>query len=496
MALQQSPAFNNVPAQPAAPRTDERIIETTIPSRLDALTWSGFHTRVVLALGITWILDGLEVTLAGALSGALKDSPVLRFSNFDVGLANSGYLAGAVVGAVGFGWLTDRIGRRKLFFITLALYLSATAATAFSWNVASYVLFRCLTGAGIGGEYTAINSTIQELMPARYRGWTDLVINGSFWIGAALGATSAIVLLDPAVAGPDLGWRLAYFTGAVLGLIVLVMRMWIPESPRWLMIHGHPDEAHAIVDNIERSAIGHTQNPHEQSFAKIKLKMRDHTPLSEVAETLFSTYRQRSLVGLCLMVAQAFFYNAIFFTFALVLTDFYGIASDQVGWYILPFAAGNFLGPLVLGRLFDTLGRRTMITLTYGISGVLLALSGYLFSIGVLSAQTQTIAWMVIFFFASPAASAAYLTVSETFPLEVRALAIALFYAIGTAIGGVAGPALFGVLIDTGSRVSVFGGYLFGAVLMIAAACVAWRYAVAAERKSLETVAKPLASVE
>jgi MFS family permease len=496
MALQQSPAFNHVPAQAAAARTDERIIETTIPSRLDALTWSGFHTRVVLALGITWILDGLEVTLAGTLSGALKDSPVLRFSNFDVGLANSFYLAGAVVGAVGFGWLTDRIGRRKLFFITLALYLSATAATAFSWNVASYVLFRCLTGAGIGGEYTAINSTIQELMPARYRGWTDLVINGSFWIGAALGAASAIVLLDPAVAGPDLGWRLAYFTGAVLGLIVLVMRMWIPESPRWLMIHGHPDEAHAIVDNIERSAIGHTQNPREQSFAKIKLKMRDHTPLSEVAETLFSTYRQRSLVGLCLMVAQAFFYNAIFFTFALVLTDFYGIASDQVGWYILPFAAGNFLGPLVLGRLFDTIGRRTMITLTYGISGVLLALSGYLFSIGVLSAQTQTIAWMVIFFFASPAASAAYLTVSETFPLEVRALAIALFYAIGTAIGGVAGPALFGVLIDTGSRVSVFGGYLFGAVLMIAAACVAWRYAVAAERKSLESVAKPLASVE
>jgi MFS family permease len=474
----------------------ERVIETDIPSRLDSLRWSGFHTRVVTALGITWILDGLEVTLAGTLSGALKESPTLHFSNFDVGLANSCYLAGAVLGAVGFGWLTDRIGRRKLFFITLALYLSATAATAVSWSVASYVLFRFLTGAGIGGEYTAINSTIQELVPARYRGWTDLVINGSFWIGAALGASSAIVLLDPAVTGPDLGWRLAYFTGAGLGLIVLVMRMWIPESPRWLMIHGHPDEAHAIVDGIEKSVVGHTQNPREQSFAKIKLKMRDHTPLREVAHTLFSTYRQRSLVGLCLMVAQAFFYNAIFFTFALVLTDFYGIASDQVGWYILPFAAGNFLGPLVLGRLFDTLGRRTMITLTYGISGVLLALSGYLFSIGVLSAQTQTIAWMVIFFFASPAASAAYLTVSETFPLEVRALAIALFYAIGTAIGGVAGPALFGVLIDTGSRTSVFGGYLFGAVLMIAAAAVAWRYAVAAERKSLESVAKPLASVE
>jgi MFS family permease len=495
--LPHNPALDDSAAIPAsAARTDDRVIETSIPSRLDALTWGCFHTRVVLALGITWILDGLEVTLAGALSGALKESPTLHFSNFDVGLANSGYLAGAVLGAIGFGWLTDRIGRRKLFFITLALYLSATAATALSWSVGSYVLFRFLTGAGIGGEYTAINSTIQELVPARYRGWTDLVINGSFWIGAALGATSAIILLDPAFAGPDVGWRLAYFTGAVLGLIVLVMRMWIPESPRWLMIHGHPEEARKIVDGIERSVIGHDQDAREESFPKIKLRMRDHTPLAEVAHTLFSTYRQRSLVGLCLMVAQAFFYNAIFFTFALVLTDFYGIASDQVGWYILPFAAGNFLGPLLLGRLFDTLGRRVMITLTYGVSGVLLAVSGYLFSIGVLSARSQTIAWMVIFFFASPAASAAYLTVSENFPLEVRALAIALFYAVGTGIGGVAGPALFGVLIDTGSRASVFAGYLLGAVLMIVAAGVAWRYAVAAERKSLETVAKPLAVVE
>src|SRR6266478_1872762 len=411
-----------------------RVIETDIPSRLDNLRWSGFHTRVVTALGITWILDGLEVTLAGALSGALKESPALRFSNFDVGFANSAYLAGAVLGALGFGWLTDRIGRKKLFFITLALYLSATAATALSWSVASYALFRFLTGAGIGGEYTAINSTIQELVPARYRGWTDLLINGSFWIGAAMGAVSAIVLLDPHLIGPDLGWRLAYLTGACLCLVVFVMRMWIPESPRWLMIHGHPDQAHAIVDDIERSVTGEVQDPRQHAWPKIKLQMRHHTPLREVAHTLFSLYRRRALVGLALMTAQAFFYNAIFFTFALVLTDFFGIASNQVGWYILPFAAGNFLGPLLLGRLFDTLGRRAMITFTYGISGVLLAASGYLFSIGALSAQTQTIAWMVIFFFASPAASSAYLTVSETFPLEVRALAIALFYAIGTGI--------------------------------------------------------------
>jgi MFS family permease len=487
-----SPAAAAIPAR----RNDDRVIETSIPSRLDSLPWSGFHTRVVVALGITWILDGLEVTLAGALSGALKESPTLHFSNFDVGFSNSAYLAGAVLGALWFGWLTDRIGRKKLFFITLALYLTATAATALSWGVASYAFFRFLTGAGIGGEYTAINSTIQELVPARYRGWTDLVINGSFWIGAAMGAVSAIILLDPHLIGPDLGWRLAYLTGACLGLVVFVMRMWIPESPRWLMIHGQPDRAHAIVHDIERSVTGHVRDTRQHAWPKIKLKMRDHTPLREVARTLFTLYRQRSLVGLALMIAQAFFYNAIFFTFALVLTEFYGIASNQVGWYILPFAAGNFLGPLLLGRLFDTLGRRTMIALTYGVSGVLLALSGYLFAIGVLDAQTQTIAWMVIFFFASPAASAAYLTVSETFPLEVRALAIALFYAVGTGIGGVVGPALFGALIDTGSRNSLFAGYLLGAGLMVAAAVIAWRYCIAAERRALESVAPPLALVE
>src|SRR5436309_12108835 len=283
----------------------DRIIETSIPSRLDALYWSPFHTRVVLALGITWVLDGLEVTLAGALSGALKQSPILQFSNFDVGLANSAYLAGAVLGALGFGWLTDRIGRKKLFFITLALYLTATAATALSWNVASYALFRFLTGAGIGGEYTAINSTIQELVPARYRGWTDLIINGSFWIGAAMGAVAAIVLLDPKVIDPDLGWRLAYLTGACLGLVVFVMRLWIPESPRWLMIHGQPDRAHAIVADIERTVTGHSLQQPNRPWPKIRLNMRDHTPLGQVAHTLLVTYGQRSMVGLALMSAQA-----------------------------------------------------------------------------------------------------------------------------------------------------------------------------------------------
>lgn len=478
----------------APPAPPLRVVETDIPGRLDRLAWGWFHTRVVIALGITWTLDGLEVTLAGALAGAFKESPVLRFSNIDVGLANSAYLAGAVIGALGFGWLTDRVGRKKLFFVTLALYLAATAATALSWNLASFTVFRFLTGAGIGGEYTAINSTIQELIPARYRGFTDLVINGSFWLGAALGAVAAIVLLDPALFAADVGWRLAFLIGATLGLVVFVMRFWIPESPRWLVIHGRPEEAERVAAAIERIAVPHAQD--DGLRPRIRLRMRHHTPLREVAAVLFHGYRRRSLVGLTLMAAQAFFYNAIFFTYALVLGDFYGIPADRVGWYLLPFAAGNFLGPLLLGRLFDTVGRRAMIGLTYGVSGVLLALSGYLFAAGVLSARTQTMAWMVIFFFASPAASAAYLTVSETFPLEIRALAIAAFYAIGTGIGGVVGPALFGVLIETGSRGSVFAGYALGAALMIAAAGVAWRFGIAAERRPLEDVAPPLARVD
>src|SRR5215510_2272713 len=299
------------------------IVETDIPARLDRLPWGRFHTLVVVALGITWILDGLEVTLAGAVSGALKQSPQLQFSNADVGVAASAYLIGAVLGAVFFGWLTDRLGRKRLFFITLAVYLVATAATAFSWDIWSFALFRFLTGAGIGGEYTAINSTIQELIPARYRGWTDLVINGSFWIGAALGATGAIVLLDPALLAPDLGWRLAFLIGAVLGCVIFVMRLWLPESPRWLMTHGRIDEAKAAVDDIEARlrASGHVLG--DEALPVLRLRTRRSTPLAEVARTLFRVERRRTLVGLSLMAAQAFFYNAIFFTYALVLTDFY-----------------------------------------------------------------------------------------------------------------------------------------------------------------------------
>jgi MFS family permease len=477
-------------------QTGTPIVETDIPARLDRLPWGRFHTLVVAALGITWILDGLEVTLAGTVAGALKESPVLQFSNADVGLAGSAYLAGAVLGAIFFGWLTDRLGRKKLFFITLTVYLVATAATAFTWNLWTFLLCRFITGAGIGGEYAAINSTIQELIPARVRGWTDLVINGSFWIGAALGAFGSIVLLDAAVIDPERGWRAAFLIGALLAVVVFFMRMWLPESPRWLMTHGRAAEAEAIVAGIEARIRAEGHVIPDTPLPKVRLRARTHTPLGEVVHTLIHLHRQRTLVGLSLMAAQAFFYNAIFFTYALVLTTFYGIPSHHVGWYILPFAAGNVLGPILLGRFFDTIGRRPMIAFTYLMSGLLLAATGWLFQQGMLSAREQTLAWSVIFFFASAAASSAYLTVSETFPLEIRALAIALFYAVGTGIGGVFGPILFGALIDTGSRTSLFGGYVLGAVLMVLAAGVMWRWGVAAERKPLEEVAKPLAFMD
>jgi MFS family permease len=479
------------------------VIETDIPARLDALPWGRFHSLVVAALGITWILDGLEVTLTGALSGVLKEPTALALSNTEVGLASSAYLAGAVLGALFFGWLTDRLGRKKLFFTTLAVYLAATAATALSWNFLSFALFRAATGAGIGGESSAIASTIQELIPARMRGFTDLVINGSFWIGAALGASGAIILLDPALIDPAIGWRLAFLIGAFLGLGIFVMRLWIPESPRWLMIHGRLRDAEAIVDDIERrfrdsgAAPGQlTTSPLASARRTVRLRVRTHTPIRQVVQTLFRTYPQRTFVGLSLMASQAFFYNAIFFTYALVLTDFYGVGADRIGWYVLPFAAGNFFGPLLLGPLFDTLGRRIMIAATYAASGMLLTVVGYLFARNLVSAETLTIGWTVIFFFASAAASSAYLTVSEIFPLEIRALAIAFFYALGTAVGGVAAPWLLGALIDTGSRTSVAAGYGLGAALMIMAAAIEWRFGIAAERKPLEAVARPLAQLD
>lgn len=468
---------------------------TDIPARLDRLPWSRFHRLVVAALGITWILDGLEVTLAGSVAAALQISPRLNLTAEQVGLTGSAYLIGAVLGSLFFGHLTDKLGRKKLFNVTLGVYLVATAATAFSWNFESFLFFRFLTGAGIGGEYSAINSAIQELIPARLRGRIDLAINGSFWLGAAAGAIISVPLLDPELVGPDLGWRIAFGSGAVLGLVILFLRRYLPESPRWLMIHGKEGEARKVMEQIEAQvmASGHRELP---PF-KPTLSLGDphKLTLASVAHTLLKHYPGRTTLGVVLMASQAFVYNAIFFTYALVLTKFYGIAADRIGLYILPFAIGNFLGPVLLGPLFDTLGRKTMIAATYALAGILLAVTGQLFEMGVLSATTQTAMWSVVFFFASAAASAAYLTVGECFPLEVRALTIALFYAFGTLIGGVGGPWLFGVLIESGDRGNIVYGYFLGAVLMIIAAVVELFLGVNAERKSLEDVAPPLSSL-
>lgn len=473
------------------------VLETRAPARLDRLPWGRFHTLVVVALGITWVLDGLEVTLAGSVAGALKASPILKFTDSDVGLASSFYLAGAVSGALVFGWLADRLGRRLLFFVTLWLYLLSAAATAFSWDLASFCLFRFLTGAGIGGEYSAVNSTIQEMIPARYRGWTDLALGGTFWLGGALGAVASIVLLDPANIDPEIGWRLGFFIGAVLSLGILVLRSFLPESPRWLAIHGREEEAEKIVGGIEAGFTKRGAKLKDASELKpMRVHPRTHTPLKEVLQTIFVTYRTRALVALTLMASQAFFYNAIFFTYALVLTKFYGVPVHDVGWYILPFALANVAGPLILGPLFDRIGRKPMIAFTYAVSGILLAISGWLFVHDALTAAWQTVAWSLIFFFASAAAGSAYLTVSEVFPVEIRALAIAIFYALGTAIGGAGAPYLLGSLIETGARENVFGGYLLGAGLMVFAAVVQAIFGVAAEGKPLEAVARPLSSVE
>ena len=473
------------------------VFETDIPARLDRLPWSRFHWLVIVALGIAWVLDGLEVTIVGSLSGALTESPVLHLSGQQVGLAASAYLIGAVAGALFFGWLTDRLGRKKLFSITVLVYLVATIACGLSWNFWSFALFRMITGAGIGGEYAAVNATIQELIPARRRGFTDLVVNGSFWLGAAAGAIGALLVLNPAVMPAEYGWRFAFILGGVLGFIVLLLRRFLPESPRWLMTHGYPEEAERVVAQIEQRVAHETGRPLPPVPPQsLRLRTDVHSWFAAGVRSLFTLYRRRAVLGIALMAAQAFCYNAVFFTYALILTRFYAIPSGSIGWFMLPFAAGNFLGPLLLGKLFDTLGRRFMITLTYVLSGVLMALTGWLFALGVLDAVQQTIAWTIIFFVASAAASAAYLTVGESFPLEVRAIAIALFYAFGTGVGGVVGPALFGALIDTGSRGSILWGYLLGGALMVGAGGVAALLAVPAERRALEDVAPPLSAVQ
>ena len=468
-------------------------IDTNIPGRMDRLPWSRWHVLVVVALGITWLLDGLEGNLAGSLAGILKRSDTLGFSDAQLGLSGTYYLVGAVLGALVFGYLTDRLGRRKLFFITLVLYLTATAATAFSWNFASFTLLRALTGAGIGGEYAAVNSAVDELIPARVRGYVDLLINSTFWIGAALGSGASLVLLNNAVLSPRVSWRLAFGIGAAIGLVVLVMRRYVPESPRWLMIHTEEGEAERVVRDIEYQASG----GHPEQLARvdrtIKMVTRKSTPFSEIWNGMVRDNRRRSVLGFALMVSQAFFYNAVLFTYGLVLLRYYGVAAERLGLFLVPLALGNFLGPLTIGRLFDTVGRKTMISVTYIGSGVLLAITAWLFRIGVLTAFTQAICWSVIFFVASSAASAAYLTVSEVFPLEIRAIAISIFYAFGTLAGGVMGPALYGYIVGTGSRTLLFWGYVLGAVVMVVGGLFEVWLGVNAERKSLEDIARPLA---
>jgi MFS family permease len=477
---------------------DSETIESYVPARLDRMPWSSWHWLIVVSLGATWILDGLEVTLAGALGGILTRPETLGLSDTQVGASATCYLAGAVIGALLFGYATDRFGRKKLFFITVTVYLMGTALSAFSWNFWSYALFRAVTGAGIGGEYAAINSAIDELIPARVRGRVDLIINGSYWVGAAMGAAATLVLLDPRRIPIWLGWRCAFGIGATLGLIVIFFRRWIPESPRWLMIHGRNREAEEIVADVERKIIGTSAagitGPGYNDLPPTRIRTRTHTPWREIWDAIVHEHRRRSFLGFVLMSTQAFFYNSIFFTYALVLMRFYNVPEQNVGGYLLPFALGNVLGPLLLGHLFDTIGRKQMITLTYGLAGILLALTGWLFHAGVLTAQTQTVAWTIIFFIASAAASSAYLTVSEIFPLEIRAVAIAIFYAIGTLVGGVGAPILFGWIIGTGSITALFVGYLVAAALMVFGAAIEAWIGVPAERRSLEHVAAPLSS--
>jgi MFS family permease len=466
-------------------------ISTAIPARLDRLPWSGWHWRVVIALGVSWLLDGLEVTVVGSLGPTLERRDTLGLAASEIGWAASAYVGGAVLGALVFGRLADRLGRKRIFLATLAVYLFATLLTALSFDFVSFACCRFLTGFGIGGEYAAINSAIDELIPARVRGAVDLAINGSFWIGAAMGAGLSIVLLNSQALSPGLAWRLAFGLGALLGFGILLVRRHVPESPRWLLMHGRTDEAEAVVSGIEREvAAKHGVLP--APAGTLSMRAVRSVAWGQVLRLLLTRYRRRTVLGLVLMASQAFFYNAIFFTYALVLTRFYQVPEGNVGYYIFPFAIGNFLGPLILGRLFDALGRRAMIATTYAVSGVALFATGYGFASEALSATQLSLCWSSIFFVASAAASSAYLTVSEIFPVEMRAISISLFYATGTALGGFAGPPLFGAMIESGSRHALFGAYALAAGLMCAAALVAAFIGIDAERKPLEEVCSPL----
>jgi MFS family permease len=479
-------------------RTGEnQTVETDVPARLDRLPWSRWHTRIITALGTSWLLDGLEVTLVGSLSGVLESKDGLSLTDPQVTSAATFYLAGAVTGAMVFGYLTDRLGRRKLFLITLATYSLATIASAFSWNYLSFSIFRFFTGCGIGGEYSAINSAVDELIPGKVRGTVDLVVNGTFWVGATLGSLAAMFLLEGHGMSAARSWRYAFGVGGSLGAAVLILRLYVPESPRWLMLRGYEETANRVVEGIEdKVSKGNRASLPPPEGDKLKIIVRDHTPLKDIFRNMVGDNRQRSFLALALMVAQAFFFNAVFFTYALVVKTFFHVSNDKLPKYLLPFAVGSFLGPMVLGPLFDRIGRKPMITATYGAAGLLLLGTIFPFVHGTLGARGLGICFTLIFFIASSAASAAYLTVSEIFPLEIRAFAIAVFYSLGTLVGGVGAPLLFGFLIASGSRAQVGMGYLLGGLLMLAGAVCEYFIGVEAAGKSLETISSPLQSAK
>jgi len=486
-------------ARAADPATDLSPLDAwlnDIPARLDRLPWSRWHWRIVAALGVAWVLDGLEVTLVGSVGAVLERADTLALSAAQVGWSGSLYIGGAVIGALVFGRMADRLGRKRLFLVTLLVYMAATLATAFSPGFAAFAICRFCTGLGIGGEYAAINSAIDELIPARVRGRVNLAINGSFWLGAALGAGLSLLLLDPRVLGPVWGWRACFGLGAILAIAVTLVRRQVPESPRWLAAHGRAAAARDVIAAIEaevEASRGPLPAP-PASRAPVMYRTTAAPSVRDVMRLLALRYRQRSLITLALMVAQAFFYNAIFFTYALVLTRFYDVPDARVALYVFPFALGNAAGPLLLGPLFDHVGRRRMIALTYVTSGIGLAATGWAFTRGWLDARTLALCWSGVFFLASAAASSAYLTASEVFPLEMRAMAISVFYALGTGIGGFVAPALLGSLIESGSREAVAAGYGLGSALVIAAGLLALRFGVDAERRPLEEVARPLGS--
>jgi MFS family permease len=481
----------------ARPRRDGASAEragtrTDIPARLDRLPWCRFHVLIIVALGVTWILDGLEVTVVGSIGPVLQNPDTLALSAQQIGAAASSYVVGAVCGALVFGWLTDRFGRRFVFYVTLIVYLTGVMLTALSWDFWSFAAFRAITGLGIGGEYAAINSAIDELIPAKYRGRVDLMVNGSFWLGAVLGSGASLVFLDPHIMPIDSGWRFGFAIGGVLGLGIILLRSFVPESPRWLVTHGWTQQAEAAMSDIEQRVRSDTGADLAPVHDYLEVRPRKSFGLGLILRAMLQKYRERSLLALALLTAQAFLFNAVFFSYGLVLTNFHGVSERTTGLYLLPLAASNFLGPVLLAPLFDTVGRRKMIAGTYGAAGFLLLATAVLLSFDAFTAWTQTMAWMVIFFFASAAASSAYLTASEIFPLEARALAIAIFYAIGTAVGGALGPSLFGYLIGSGVIAAVASGYAVAAVLMLIAAGAEIKFGVDAEGRSLESIAEPL----